>query len=101
MKTLKAVSYSFPTSANAEKLGFTESGCWHVEQTYLDIEGSGQCRTFLPHNAEGFAAPDDPALIASYMETDGESSTSFLRFGDARALLAIKIQIQNDWLNAE
>lgn len=66
----KEIAYSYATSPNAETLGFGKTGCYHVSVTYIDIEGSGQCKTFMPHNAEGFASKDDPDLIALFNETE-------------------------------
>jgi hypothetical protein len=71
MNVYKEIAYSFPTSTNAEILGFRDSGCWHVSITYANIEGSGQCKTFLPHDAEGFAEKDDPDLLAVFAEYEG------------------------------
>lgn len=88
-KTYKSIAFSYPGSHNAEKLGFGKTGCWHIEITKLDIEGSGQCATYMPHDAEGFSAPDDPDLIALYRETQGEHSLSFVRYGNKRALKAL------------
>ncbi len=85
----KAIAYSFPTSPNAETLGFAETGCWHIELTISNIEGSDQCRTYMPHNAEGFDAPNDPVLVAMFNETDGEIDWSFKTYGNADALAAI------------
>ena len=89
MKTYKAISYSFPTSANAETLGFAATGCWHIEQTYVNIEGSGQCRTFLPHDATGYANPTDPDLLALFAEYDGEPDPAFVKYGNADVLRAL------------
>ena len=72
MKIRKEIAYSYPTSPNAKTLGFYKTGCYHVSVTHLDIEGSGQCETFLPHNAEGFERKDDPALLALFAEEEGE-----------------------------
>ena len=72
MKIRKEITYSYPTSPNAKELGFYKTGCFNISVTYLDIEGSGQCRTFVPHNAEGFTQKDDPALLALFAETEGE-----------------------------
>lgn len=85
----KAIAYSFPTSTNAETLGFADTGCWHIELTIWNIEGSDQCRTYMPHNAEGFESPDDSTLIAMFHETDGEISESFKVYGNMAALVAI------------
>ena len=68
MKITKEIAYAFPTSINAENLGFAKDGCWHLSITHINIEGSGQCRTFVPHNAEGFASKDDPDLLAMLAE---------------------------------
>lgn len=75
MKTYKSIGFAYPSSLNAEKLGFAETGCWHISQTYVNIEGSGQCRTFTPHNAEGYPDKDDPDLIAQFKETEGTPYT--------------------------
>ena len=71
-KILKSIAYCYPTSANAEELGFSDTGCYHVSITYIGVEGSDQCVTFMPHNAEGFLSKNDPDLLAIYEETDGE-----------------------------
>tara|TARA_Y100000114_G_scaffold155937_1_gene181440 strand:+ start:2072 stop:2377 length:306 start_codon:yes stop_codon:yes gene_type:complete len=77
-KILKDIAYAYPTSEAAESLGFAETGCYYVEITYVGIEGSDQCKTFVPHNAEGFANMDHPDLIALYSETKGEPLREFL-----------------------
>lgn len=87
--TYKSIAYSFPTSDNAKKLGFADSGCWHISIFITGIEGSDQCRTIMPHDAEGFAAPDDPDLIALFFETEGEIDPAFEKYGNSRALAAI------------
>lgn len=89
MITYKSIGWAFPTSINAKELGFYHSGCWHVSQTYINIEGSGQCNTFLPHDAEGFNEPDHPDLIALFNEYDGEIEPCFIAYGNQRALAAI------------
>ena len=87
--TFKAIAYAYPTSDNAKALGFYKDGCWHVEVRYEDIEGSGQSKTFLPHDAEGFATPDHPDLIALYREEQGTMCPMFARYGNPLALAAI------------
>jgi len=89
MTLTKSISFSFPTSPNAKTLGFYDTGCWHVEQTALNIEDSGQCKTYLPHDAEGFTSPNDPDLIALFHEYEGEPSRSFLDYGNKQALAAL------------
>ena len=76
-KTLKAISYSYPSSTNAETLGFADTGCYHISITYIGVEGSDQCVTFMPHNAEGFLDKNDPDLLAIYNETEGECARKF------------------------
>lgn len=87
----KAIAYAFPTSNNAKHLGFEKEGCYHVEITHINIEGSGQCQTFMPHNAEGFLQPDDKDLIAIFNETEGDICPHFLKYGNAKALDAIVV----------
>lgn len=86
MATYKSIAYSFPTSINAGKLGFGKTGCWHISILETNIEGSGQCRTYLPHDAEGFSSPTDADLLSLYRETEGEIDPSFARYGNAAAL---------------
>ncbi len=89
MKTLKTISYAYPTSDYAKQLGFYDIGCWHICLECYDIEGSGQCGSFLPHNAIGFLAPDDPDLIALFHEYDAVIDPIFLKYGNPKALKAI------------
>ena len=91
MKTIKAIAFSYPSSHNAERLGFPMTGCWHISVTYINIEGSEQCITFLPHDAEGYPSSDHPDLIAQFNEQDGEPSTSFLTYGPDAALEALRL----------
>lgn len=89
-QTFKSIAYSYPSSPNAVQLGFAKAGCWHVSLLHKFIEGSDQCRTVLPHDAEGFATPNDPDLIAVFGEYEGEIDPTFLRYGNALALAAIR-----------
>lgn len=66
----KEIVYSFPSSPNAEELGFGKTGCWRISLTAINIEGSGQCRTYMPHNAEGYRSKYDPDLIAQFNEIE-------------------------------
>ena len=72
MKTIKEIRWAFPTSPAASQLGFSRTGCYYVGKTHIDIEGSGQCRSFIPHNAEGFADRNDPSLASLFNEEEGE-----------------------------
>jgi hypothetical protein len=71
-KILKEIAFAFPTSTNAETLGFADTGCYHISMTYIGVEGSDQCVTFMPHDAEGFTDKNDPDLLALYNETEGD-----------------------------
>lgn len=89
MRAYKSIAYAFPTSENAKTLGFSKTGCWYISVIHTDIEGSGQSRTFLPHDAEGFAKADDPDLISLYLETEGLMDPSFKEYGSLEALHTI------------
>lgn len=43
----------------------------------------------MPHNAEGYSHPDDPDLIAQFLEIEIDVALPFAQFGNARALAAI------------
>lgn len=89
MRTTKAITFAHPTSPNADRLGFGDTGCWHVSQTYWNIEGSDQCNTFVPHDAEGFLSPDHPDLISVFKEYDGDVCRHFQTYGNEQALAAL------------
>jgi len=71
MKIYKEIAFAFPTSDNAKELDFYDEGCFYVQQTYHNIENSGQYRSFIAHNCEGFTDRDDPDLIALLHEYEG------------------------------
>jgi len=85
-KILKDIAYAYPTSENAEKLGFADTGCYYIEITYIGVEGSDQCVTFMPNDAEGFIDKNDADLLALYEETDGDSLREFLAVKQWEAL---------------
>jgi hypothetical protein len=90
-KILKEISYAYPTSENAEKLGFADTGCYHIQITYIGVEGSDQCVSFMPHDAEGFIDKNDTDLLALYEETNGERVIDEDWFYDSlREFLAVK-----------
>lgn len=72
MKIYKAITFAYANSPNAEILGFAKIGCFHIEVTYINIEDSGQCKTFMPHNAEGFENQFNLDLLSQFEETEGE-----------------------------
>jgi hypothetical protein len=88
-KLYKSIAFAYPSSISAELLGFTKTGCWFVQHTLTNIEGSGQSKTFIAHNCEGFTAPDNPDLISLYHEYEGTPEPSFIRHGNEKALKAI------------
>lgn len=91
MKITKAIAYAFPSSHTAKSLGFARTGCYFVQQTYSNIEGSDQCATFAPHDAEGFAEPNHPDLIALFHEYEGIPCPHFLMYGNDKALTALHL----------
>jgi len=76
-KVLKDICFAFPSSTNAKILGFEDVGCWHLSIIYIGIEGSDQCETFMPHNAEGFTDRNDPDLMAMFEEADGQCAREY------------------------
>tara|TARA_R110000765_G_scaffold43529_1_gene91052 strand:- start:31 stop:279 length:249 start_codon:yes stop_codon:yes gene_type:complete len=70
----KAIAYAYATSKNAKLLGFEDTGCFYIEHTMIDIEGSGQWNSGPVFNAEGFLKKDDPVLLAMFTEAEGEIS---------------------------
>jgi len=71
MKIYKEIAYAYPTSYNAKELGFYKDGCFYIQHTYHNIEGSGQSKNFIAHNCEGFSDKNDPNLIALLYEYEG------------------------------
>lgn len=87
MKIIKAINFAYPSSISAKKLGFDVDGCWHVDLTAINEDGS--CVTFLPHDAEGFANPCDPDLISLFKDCEGEVSGCFKKYGNKESLKAL------------
>jgi hypothetical protein len=85
----KAIAYAYPTSTQAAALGYAKTGCYFVQQTRHNIEGSGQARTYCARNCEGFSTPDDPDLIALFREYEGRTCPLFSQYGNSNALAAI------------
>ena len=71
MKIRKSIEFAYPTSINAKKLGFNETGCFHVDicQLFM-VNGLWDSETLDP--VKGYACKDDPALLAEYAATPGE-----------------------------
>jgi|SRR6478736_498032 len=89
MKIRKSINYAYPTSPTAVALGCGPTGC-HYLATSVFREGASWSPPEPAHNAEGFANPTDPDLLASYMEADGEPCPYFLRHGNAHTLRALR-----------
>lgn len=89
MRTYKSIAYAYASSPHAETLGMGSTGAYFVEHTFMNIEGY-QCRTDIAHNCEGFSAPDHPDLIALYHEYEGDPSPWFLKYGNKKALAAVR-----------
>lgn len=70
----KSIAYAYPTSTNAEYFGMSATGCYYVQETMHNIEGSGQVRTGIHPQAdsEGFLSVDDTDLQALFRECKGE-----------------------------
>lgn len=79
-KLYKEIAYAYPSSTNAEKLGFAKTGCFYVQHTFINIENSRQCRTVIAHNSEGFLNRNDPDLIALFNEHEGDIDPNPLAF---------------------
>lgn len=71
MKIYKEIAFAYPTSNNAKELGFYNDGCFYIEHTYHNIENSGQSKSLIAHNCEGFADRNNPDLIALLHEYEG------------------------------
>ena len=75
----KEIAYAFPTSKVATDQGFKNSGCYYIQYTLHNIEGSGHCQSFEDEQV-GFFKSIDKDLINSFYEADGEICSSFLKY---------------------
>jgi hypothetical protein len=66
----KSIAFAFPNSPLANKEGFKETGCYYIESTLCNIEGSGQCNS-SPDYQVGFFANVTQDLIDSFHEAEG------------------------------
>ena len=82
MKHYKQISYAFATSKQAEELGYGKTGCFYVEETYFNIEGSGQSNRFVSNNSEGFTDKHDPDLVQLLHETGGDLHPEALKWAN-------------------
>ena len=82
MKHYKQISYAFATSKQAEELGQGKTGCFFIEETYFNIEGSGQNNRFVSNNSEGFTDKNDPDLIQLLHETGGDLHPEALKWAN-------------------
>ncbi len=65
----KLVGWSYPSSPNARRFGFTHTGCWTVE-----INAS----KMLPVHLAGFESPEEALILAMMIEA--EWSELFYRY---------------------
>lgn len=76
LKLTKQIKWAHKNSQTAKDLGFggDDGGCWYIEQTRHNIEGSGQsCTTIHPQaDSEGFGCNTDPDLWSLFDEVEGE-----------------------------
>jgi hypothetical protein len=91
MRVTKSIAWAFPTSTMAERMGMAETGCFYVQQTFLNIQQSGQCRTVAAHNGEGYLSPTDPDLLSFFRETVGTICPHFKKYGNQEAKEALGI----------
>lgn len=78
-KLTKRIGYAFPSSPSAEKLGFKNEGCFVIEYTLNNIEGSGQAQTWTDEQVGGFEKRDQD-LLDSFEEADGEICKQSLKY---------------------
>lgn len=73
MKIRKEIAYSYPTSTNASRLGFNQSGCFHVSVTKLFmVDGLWDSETFIPSPARGYLHKNDPELLEAFEAEQGD-----------------------------
>lgn len=87
----KSIVFAYPTSVMANHFGATRTGCYYIQESLNNIEGSGECRTGIHPQAdsEAFLKADDPALIELFEQVDGDIDPAFLRYGNELALNAL------------
>lgn len=75
MKITKAIGYAYPSSINAEKFGFPNTGCYYIEYT---IKHKGFHWLRDDDQAGGFESVCQD-LLDSFNEADGEPCSISLR----------------------
>ena len=75
----KSIAFAFPSSPLATAEGFEDTGCYYIQSTLYNIEGSGQCNT-SPDYQVGFFESIDKDLLDSFWEADGEPCQHSLKY---------------------
>ena len=75
----KAIAFAYPTSPLATAEGFEDTGCYYIQYTLCNIEGSGQCNSSPDHQV-GFFESVDKDLLESFWEAEGEPCTQSLKY---------------------
>ena len=78
-KLTKRIAYAFPTSTASKKFGFEEEGCYFIEYTLQNIEGSDQSKTFADEQVGGFEKRDQD-LLDSFEEANGKICKQSLKY---------------------
>jgi len=74
----KTIAWAYAGSTYAKYFGMEETGCFYIECTRWNIEGSGQCNTCIhPQNTDGFLEVLDLDLQAMFIECGGEVHKEF------------------------
>lgn len=97
MPVYKSIAFAYPTSLRAAELGAYKTGAWFVE--LCGENEAGQFWTAVAQGHDSFATPDDPELIALFLETDGAISGAFLRHGNELARRAVMSAISTGSLS--
>ena len=66
MKRKYEIAFAYPTSPNAERLGFGKTGCYYVMETVMREDRS--IGVGIAPGCEGFADRDDPDLLGLLKE---------------------------------
>lgn len=66
----KRISFAPP---NNEKTG------WHVEVTNMNVDGTGERRTYIPDGAKTYKEMLDPKLIKAFQDAEGTICPRFAR----------------------
>jgi len=77
--TKKAIAFAFPGSPLAIEEGFKDTGCYYIETTLCNIDGSGECCHLADYQV-GFFESVNKDLIESFWEAYGEPCAQSLKY---------------------